>query len=169
MVIPGAENIFYPVEPEHHNQLHDWLPPELPPGSSNVTIFFGTQPFAYPRQMAEILAATNGVKFEIKDLPDYFIKDLDTMPNYTPRLKNIWFRAGSENTTIGNKTFAYPILPVIISNRLYIEVQIPFSNEKKTLIMNDAFDSDLPIPRLWDRNYSTNYDEYGNGTFFYEL
>ncbi len=36
--------------------------------------------------------------------------------------------------------------------------------------MSDAFDSDLtPIPRLWDRNYSTNYDEYGNGMYYYEV
>lgn len=169
MVIPGAENIFYPVEPPRHNQLHDWIPPELPQGCSNVTVFFGTQPFNYTRQMAEILAATNGVKFEIKDLPSDFLKNLDAMPNYTPRMKNIWLRSGNENTTVGGKTFNYPILPVVISNRLYIEVQIPFSNDKKTLVMNDSFDPNLPIPRLWDRNYSTNYDEYGNGFYYYEV
>ena len=119
--------------------------------------------------MAEVLAATNGVKFKIKDLPDNFLKNLDTMPNFTPRMESIWLRAGFQNTTVGNKTFAYPIVPLIISNRLYIEVQVPFSNDKKTLVMNDSFDPDLQIPRRWDRNYSTNYDEYGNGMFYYEV
>jgi hypothetical protein len=169
MDMHGSENIFYPVAIPLHDQLHDWIPPELPPGCSNVTIFFGTQPLNYTRQMAEILAATKGAKFEIKDLPDYFLKNLDNIPDYTPRLKNIWLRPGSENTTIGGKTFTYPIIPVIVSNRLYIEVEVPFSNEKKTLVMNDSFDPDLPIPRLWDRNYSTNYDEFGNGMFYYEV
>jgi hypothetical protein len=65
------------------------------------------------------------------------------------------------NPTIGEKTIPYPIQPVIISNRLYVEVQVPFSNEKHRLLMSDNFDPNLPIPPQWDRNYSTNY--YANG------
>lgn len=166
MVIPGAENIFYPIQPEVRT---NWLPPELPPGCSNVTVCFGSQSFNYPRQIAEISGGTNGKEFAIKDLPDYFLKDLDTSPSYSPRQRNVWLRQSSMNMTIGGKTFPYPIQPVIISNRLYVEVEVPFSDEKRNLVMSDAFDQDLHIPRKWDRNYSTNYDEFGNGVYFYEV
>lgn len=36
IVIPGAENIFYPIE---YSIQTNWLPPELPPGCSNVVLF----------------------------------------------------------------------------------------------------------------------------------
>jgi len=84
--------------------------------------------------------------------------------------RNLWFRKEDVKTTIGDKTFSFPIQPVEISNRIYVEVEVPFLNEKRKLVMSDAFDSALlPKPQRWDRNYSTNYDEYGNGIYYYEV
>jgi hypothetical protein len=167
MVIPGAENIFYPVPPEIRT---NWLPPELPPGCSNVIVYFGSQQFSYSRQLAEISDSSNGTQFAISELPDDFLKDLDAMPNYNRRVNKIWLSQPQTTTSIGGRIFPFPIQPVVVSNRLYVEVEVPFSNEKRKLVMSDTFDSDLtPIPRFWDRNYSTNYDEYGNGNYCYEV
>jgi hypothetical protein len=47
-------------------------------------------------------------------------------------------------------------------------VEIPFSNEKHKLVMNDSFDSQLHKPRRWDRNYSTNYS-VTSGVYAYEV
>lgn len=163
MEIPGAETIFYPVTQEVQT---NWLPPELPPGCTNVFVVFGSTVQTYPRLMAEI-DPDSGTTFAINDLPDFFLKDLDKSQHYSPRDKytRIWER---QSVAIGGKTFSYPIQPVIVSNRLYIEVQIPFSNEKHKIIMSDAFDRELPIPLRWDRNYSTNYGANG-GFYYYEV
>jgi hypothetical protein len=167
MIFPGSDNIFYPQPQEIRT---NWLPPELPPGCSNVIVYFGNQEFVYSRLWAEIAGETNWAEFAVKDLPSEFLKNLDTSPGYSPRMRNIFMHGSYSIEAIGGKTFQFPIQPVIVSNRLYIEVEIPFSNEKQKLIMSDAFDSGLlPIPRLWDINYSTNYDEYGNGLYYYEI
>jgi hypothetical protein len=163
-VIPGAENIFYPVEPPART---DWLPPDLPQGCSNVVVFFGTEGIILHRDLAEI--STVGKRFSISQLPDSLLKDLDKTPNYSPRQRDIWFRALPPKLNIGGKTVDYPIQPIVISNRLYIEVEIPFSNERRKLVMSDAFSSELPIPPAWDINFSTNYDAYGNGIYAYEV
>jgi hypothetical protein len=160
VVLPGSDNIFYPVEQPATTNT-DWLPPELPPGCSNVLVFLGPSGIVYSRLMAEISPEGTGKRFAIKDLPDFYLQDMDKMPGYSPRQKYIWLRSGGMTTSIGGKTIPYPIQPVIISNRLYVEVQVPFLNEKRKLLMSDDFDPNLPIPPHWDRNYSTNY--YANG------
>jgi len=164
--LPGSESLMIPIEPIVQTNA-GWLPPELPPDCSNVVVGFGANGIVYSRVFAEISPETNGTKFAIKDLPDFFLKDLDKMPGYSPRKNYIWIR-DSMSDTVGGKTVPYPIQPVVISNRLYVEVQIPFLNEKRKIVMSDAFDPELPIPLNWDRNYSTNYDANG-GIFAYEV
>jgi hypothetical protein len=163
-VMPGAENIFYPVEPPART---NWLPPDLPAGCSNVVVFFGTHGLILPRDIAEI--STVGKRFSISQLPDCLLKDLDKAPNYSPRQRDIWFRTLPPKFSSGGRTVDYPIQPVVISNHLYIEVEIPFSNERRRLLMSDGFSSELPIPRDWDVNFSTNYDAYGSGIYAYEV
>lgn len=163
-IIPGAENIFYPVEQPVRTE---WLPPELPVGCSNVVVFLGSQGLILPRQVAEISSV--GKRFSISELPDFLLKDLDKMPNYSPRQRQIWIKAEGSKVNIGGVTVDFPIQPIIISNRLYVEVEIPFSNEKRKLVMSDAFQYELPIPPSWDINFSTNYDAYGNGIYAYEI
>jgi len=171
MILPGSENIFSEVERKVQSNT-GWLPPELPPGCSNVIIYLGSSGLIVPRFMAEISTDGAGTKFSIKDLPDSYVQDLDKTPGYTPRQKFIWLRSGGSSYSIGGRTVQYPIHPVIISNRLYVEVQIPFSNEKHKLVMNDDFDPELPVPPQWDRNYSTNYfadNIVSGGVYAYEI
>lgn len=166
MVLAGSENIFYPVPPTVETNT-GWMPPPLPPGCSNVVVYFGAMPFVLPIKMAEVSPDLPGTEFAIKDLPDIFLKDLDKVPNYSPRMKTTRIRSWM-NTIIGGRTIPSPVQPVVVSNRLYIEVEIPFSNEKRKLVMSDSFCSDLPIPRLWDVNYSTNYGPNG-GIYAFEV
>jgi hypothetical protein len=163
-VIPGAENIFYPVAQPART---DWAPPELPPGCSNITVYFGAYGLAFPRQVAEISPA--GKKFSVADLPDFLTRDLDKMPNYSPRQREIWIMSSGSEYTIGGRTVSYPIQPVVISNRLYVEVAIPFTSQRRRIIMSDTFSSELPIPLNWDVNFSTNYDAFGSGVYAYEM
>ena len=143
--------------------LTGWLPPKLPENCSNVTVFFGSQGFIYPRLIAEISPDGTGTKFAIKDLPDFFLQGLDKMTNYSPRKRDMWIKYRLDYN-VGGKSFPYPIQPIIVSNRLYVQVEIPFRNEERKVVMSDDFDSELPIPKLWDRNYSTN-----PGIYFYEV
>ena len=169
--LPGSESLMVPIEPVVQTNIAGWMPPELPPGCSNITVFFGSQSLVIPRLMAEASPEEGGTKFLIKDLPDFYLQNLDKMPNYSPRQKYMWIRS-SMSYSIGGKTVPFPIQPVVISNRLYVEVEIPFSNEKRKLIMSDSFDPELPIPRLWDRNFSTNYISNGlitGGIYAYEV
>jgi hypothetical protein len=164
----GSVNLVYTNFQLQSDVANGWRPPELPPGCSNIVIFFGASPLFYPRFMAEVSPDSAGTMFAIKDLPDFYLQNLDKIPGYSPRQKNIWIKGWGTTDSVGGKTFPYPIQPVVISNRLYVEVQVPFSNEKHKLVMSDSFDESLPIPSRWDRNYSTNYD--GNrGMYYYEL
>jgi hypothetical protein len=169
---PGSDNLMLPIEPTIETNSAGWLPPELPAGCSNVVVFLGSSGMVYSRLMAEVSPEGTGTKFAIKDLPDFYLKNLDKMPGYTPRQREIWIRSSGITTSIGGKTIPYPVQPVIISNRLYVEVQVPFSNEKRKLLMSDDFDPNLPIPPHWDRNYSTNYYVNGivsGGIYAYEV
>jgi hypothetical protein len=163
-VIPGAENIFFPIEPPVRT---DWTPPELSAEQTNVVLFFGTNGMVISRTFAE--AFGGGKRFSVSELPDYLLKDLDKAPFYSPRMRYVWVRFASDQITIDGKTVEYPIAPVVVSNRLYVEVTIPFSNERRKLVMSDAFSTALPIPANWDVNFSTNYDGYGNGIYAYEV
>jgi hypothetical protein len=165
LTLPGSESIMSPLPTEAQSST-GWLPPELPPGCSNVIVFFGASGMVYSRFMAEI-SHDQGTKFAIKAVPDFFLTGIENVTNYSPRQRDIWLKY-STALTIGGKTFPYPVQPIIISNRLYVEVEIPFSNEKHKLVMSDSFDAMLPIPRLWDRNYSTNY-EANRGMYYYEV
>jgi hypothetical protein len=167
-VTPGSDNIVSPIELPPRTNNGEWLPPTLASGCSNVTIFLGGLGFVEPRLLAEV--GDSGTKFLVKDLPDFMIQDWDKLPGYSPRQKYLWFKSAGSIMNIGGKTISFPVRPVVISNRLYVEVEIPFSNEKHKLVMSDAFDSDLsPLPLNWDWNYSTNYDANGNGVFVYEI
>ena len=165
MVIPGAENIFYLVYPEIRT---NWLPPELPADCSNVVVFLGSSGLIYSRSLAEISPEKSGTKFAIKDLPDFMLTKSDQMPNYSPHLENMWFRGLSVKQGFGDRTVDLPVLPFVVSNRFYVDVQIPFSNEKRKLVMSHEFDSALKLPNNWDWNYSTN-DNSNSGSFYYEI
>lgn len=164
MVIPGAENIFYPVYPEIRT---NWIPPELPADCSNVVVFLGSSGIVYSRLMAKI--SPEGTKFAIRDLPDLYLQNMNKSPGYSPHLENMWVKWASAQQDYGGKKVDLPVLPLVVSNRLYVEIQIPFSNEKRKLVMSREFDSELSkLPNNWDWNYSTNYSPT-YGIFYYEI
>ena len=166
--LPGSENIFTKViVPAGTNTA--WLPPELPPGCSNVVIFLGANGIIYSRPIAEISPENSGTKFAVKDLPDFLITNMDKMPNYSPHMENMWIRWNSAKQGYGDKTVDLPILPLVVSNRFYVDVQIPFLNEKRKLVMSREFDPALSkLPKNWDWNYSTNYNSF-SGLYYYEI
>jgi hypothetical protein len=50
-----------------------------------------------------------------------------------------------------------------------VDVQIPFLNEKRKLVMSREFDSAVSkLPNNWDWNYSTNYNST-RGIYYYEI
>jgi hypothetical protein len=163
--LPGSGNLIAKTDANVHQSLQTnntgWLPPELPPNCSNVTVFFGGQSITYPLIVAEISTEASGTKFLIKDLPDYLLTGLDKMSNYSPLNRNLWIRWGVMQQDYGGKLVSSPILPFVISNRFFVEVKIPFVNDWRKIVMSDEFDSELSkLPRTWDRNYSTNAGSY---------
>jgi hypothetical protein len=134
-----------------------------------VVLFLGTSGIIYPRPMAEISPESSGTKFAIKDLPDYMLTDMNKMPDYSPHLENMWIRWSSVKQGYGDKIIDLPILPFVISNRFYVDVQIPFLNERRKLVMSREFDPELSkLPHKWDWNYSTNYSST-RGEYYYEI
>jgi len=145
------------------NQHSQWLPPELPLRCTNIVISFGGLSMNVPILIAEILGGKSGTKFLMKDLPPEFVKDVDKMPGYSPRNRHMWVRREMIQYEIGGKKVEFPIAPLVISNRLFIEVDVPFQNRKRTITMSDDFDSELSqAPKPWDRNYNSNAFEVVN-------
>jgi hypothetical protein len=160
MHLPGSDSIMSQAE-EVTNQL-TWMPPELPAGCTNVIVYFGGgQAISYPLSIARISPENNGTPFLINELPDFLLKDLDKTPNYSPRINKVWFRWGGAQQQYGPTLVNLPFVPYIVSNRLYLYVEIPFQRGKHRLVMSDDFDSMLSsLPNNWDRNFHTNYLAY---------
>jgi hypothetical protein len=171
-----------------------WLPPELPPNCTNVTVWFGTQRQDYPIWMAKIQHAesetnlagtnyfeekissnlvirvyragntnelsTNGTHFAVKDLPEFFLVDGKKMPDYSPRNRHITMSSQSTKGVIGDKILDFPVWPFVSNNRLFVDVEIPFINERHRILMDTNGDNALSdMPKLWDINYnSTNFE-----------
>jgi hypothetical protein len=166
-----------------------WQPPELPPGCSNVTVFFGKLRVDEPRWMAEIehdesepsdnetntftehissnLTLTvydskgdtneSGTTFLVKDLPSSFGVDMEKMSDYSPRKRHITMRVFS------GKNLNNPVLPFVSSNRLFVDVLIPFINERYRIFMDTNLDFALTnLPDKWDINYNSNRFEIVN-------
>jgi hypothetical protein len=140
-----------------------WQPPELPPNCSNVLISLGGLTMNLPIILALVPSEPSSAQFLMRDLPPELTRDVDKLTNYSPRIRRLWLRRQSMEYTIGGKKIEFPIAPLVRSNRLYIQVDVPFQNTKRTILMSDDFDPELsPVPRLWDRNYCSNCFELVN-------
>ena len=130
-------------EPKQPAEIKRWLPPELPQGCSNVVLWFGGEGHIFPIwRLQQFPPAPASAKVPIKTLPPEFGTNLNKLPNYSPRVRNVFVRSDIEYR-IGGKTVSYPISPHVISNRLFVDVEIPFLNEKRTILMSDDVDSEL--------------------------
>jgi hypothetical protein len=163
----GSVNLVYTNYQLPSIIANGWMPPELPPDCTNVIVFLGSMPVPYPRWFASGREATNGIVFNISDLPDSVLSSFENDPSYSPLQETILVHP-IDFISINGVSVPFPVQPIIVSNRLYIEVEVPFSNEKYKLLMNNNFDANLLMTNKWDRNYSTNYDWKG-GVFVYEV
>jgi hypothetical protein len=143
-----------------------WRPPELPKGCTNVTLYFGGTTLSMSIFEARISASGNGTRFALKDVPQKFTDGIDKLTNYSPRNRDLWIRR-LPRFVMGDKEVELPVAPVVVSNRLYVEAELPFKNDWRTVLMSD--DLDQEFPKLWDRNYDSNrYElvtERGNPVF----
>ena len=173
-----------------------WQPPELPPGCSNVTVFFGTLKLEEPRWRAESPHdesytndySTNfftekiapnltskdfvtdewhtnvdAISYLTKDMPSSYVTNEEQMPDYSPRHRHVAMMQQDLRIYGGEGSIESPIWPFVTSNRLFVDVEIPFINERRRILMDTNGDSELSkIPRLWDINYDSNKFEVVN-------
>jgi hypothetical protein len=174
-----------------------WLPPELPPGCSNVSVSFGTQKIEFPVWLARIPhgdpdtngagtnffkaqvtsnivittfdehnAATNqnAVTYSIKELPSDFVSNAEKMPDYSPRHRHVSLNSQFWQVRApSGKIIDGPVWPLVVSNRLFVDVEIPFINQRRRISMDTNMDLTLTnLPRLWDVNYDSNKLEVVN-------
>jgi hypothetical protein len=164
------------VPPAVETNAVGWLPPELPPGCSNVTVSFGTSRRETPIWLAKVplrepdtnglgtnffktqitsnLSATayvhfadigttdkDAIVYPIKELPSDFVSNEAQLPDYSPRYRHaalhsrswqLWVPSGKT----GGVLIDDPIFPIVVSNRLFVEVKIPFINERHRILMD---------------------------------
>ncbi len=103
--------------------------------------------------ISEATIPPSGRTFRLKDLPPEF---RDQLPkdwigdSVTIKLEPVWFFGPIP----GGFTLDSPIYPYVKNDRLFVDVTLPFRNERHLISMSD--DSDSEIPNIWDRNYSSN-------------
>jgi hypothetical protein len=86
--------------------------------------------------------------------------NLPNLPGFSPRLREVLGVFSVTHAINGKNEDFYPVLPQVISNRLYVFVKIPFTNYQR-IVMSDQMDSILTnclpqSPAFWDWNYSHN-------------
>jgi hypothetical protein len=153
--------------PEITNAL-SWHPPELPVGCTNVVKWFGASPVSVTRRVAEMAAQTNGASFLRKDWPNItnemgsnntFVLTND----FTPRDWHIIAKMSGVSLKIGNQIVDDPIMPFILSNRLFIDAKIPFDNKYHKIVMSHDTESEFNIPSTWDVNFNSDSYEIVTG------
>ena len=181
----------------HESNIAGWLPPELPPDCSTVTVWFGTMRVDEPVWLAKIPhtgpstnyygtnsfttqitpnltltsyhwgeIATDGevIKYSVKDLPAAFVSNAEKMPDFSPRKRHVSFNSQFIKTQTPNgKSIDLPVWPFVASNRLFVDVMIPFINERRRILMDTNLDNELTnLPNSWDVNYNSNEFEIVN-------
>lgn len=149
-----------------------WQPPELPPGCSNVIIWFGGDGKIYPVPvLSKYHYGPMLEQFPISEATPEEKRIMPTMPGFSPRAKTFSGQLIT-SSTVNGLPVDYPIIPRIISNRLFVYVKIPFLHEKQKIGMSDEMESVLTncLPQttnVWDWNFSrgtkTNVFEIVNG------
>jgi len=192
-----ADSVWSPKSPIIETNASKWLPPELPPGCSNVSISFGNRKIDVPIWMAKIphnQTGTNSfgtnyfvvkvssnltftvfhgvetdtneeaITYAVKDMPDSFVTNVEQMPDYSPRKRHFSFGSQFMRSQLSNgKTVDYPVWAIVISNHLFVDVIIPFINERHRILMDTNMDIALTnLPNKWDINYNSNKFEIVN-------
>ncbi len=136
-----------------------WRPPELPKDCKDVVIWFGGEGMIYKRDMlTNFSLGLEATSLPISKLPESERANLLKAPGFSPRKKDVLAKLYIENKINGKIEDFYPVLPQIVSNRLYVLIKIPFTNCQR-IVMGDDMDSVLTnclpqSPAYWDWNYS---------------
>jgi hypothetical protein len=135
----------------------EWQPPELPPGCSNVVIWFGGEGRIWPVSFHQIPISPTLTKIPITNLPPEDRIFLSKQTGYTRRIRDVFGKVAFTNT-VGGKIENYPVTPNIISNRLYVDVVMPFLNERRTILMDYDYLFNLTrhLPEQWDFNFNSD-------------
>jgi len=106
----------------------------------------------------------NYVTYPIKDLPHDFISKAVEMPDFSPRKRHFSFDSQFLKVqTSDGKNIDFPVWPIVVSNRLYVDVAIPYINERRRIIMDTNLEMTLTnLPIKWDINYNSNRFEIVN-------
>lgn len=104
------------------------------------------------------------IKYLVKDLPSSFVSNAEKSPDYSPRKRHMSFTSQFWRAQMPTgKIIDTPVWPFVVSNRLYVDVEIPFINQRRRILMDTNMDSELTnLPRLWDINYDSNKFEVVN-------
>ncbi len=137
----------------------EWQPPELPKNCKDVVIWFGGQGMIYPMQsLTNYPWGPEKTSVPIASLPSSVRTNLPNMPGFSPRQKDIFGILAVSNIVNGKADIFYPVVPQVVSNRLYVFVKIPFTNYQQIVIgdqMDYGMSNCLPqSPDFWDWNYS---------------
>src|SRR5579871_5752007 len=127
------------IQPKPTTPVTDWQPPELPDTYTNIILHFAANEFKIPRPVVEVLSEGGASKkLSLTNVPEEFLAHMETLTNYSPRQDYGYYRAASNiQWMLQNHAMTLPIMPHIISNRLYIDVEMAFLNEKTTLSINE--------------------------------
>ena len=128
-----------------------WLPPELPSNCEEVTVFFGTKEMSMRINDARL--PVDGSPVLVSDLPPELTNDAYAR-DYVRPWKTVNVMRLPWKVAIGEETLDFPILPYVKNNRLFVYVQMPFLGYAKIISMSTDMDS--PLPRRWDRNFTSN-------------
>ena len=127
-----------------------------------MVIWFGSQGMIYKMEWLTNYPFAPGVttSVPISNLPKGVRTNLPNIPGFSPHLKNVLGFFAVSNRINGKIEDYYPVLPQVVSNRLYVFVKIPLTNYQR-IVMSDEMDSVLTnclpqSPGFWDWNYSRN-------------
>jgi hypothetical protein len=143
------------------NESETWQPPELPKDCKDVVLWFGGQGMIYKMEWLTNYPFPPGkTTVPISKFPESARTNFPNIPGFSPRLKGIWGFFEVSNRINGKNEDFYPVLPQVVSNRLYVFVKTPFTNYQR-IVMSDEMDSILTnclpqSPAYWDWNYSRN-------------
>lgn len=144
------------------NKPGTWQPPELPADCKDVVLWFGGQGMIYKMEWLTNYPFAPGVttSVPISNLPEGVRTNLQNIPGFSPHLKDVLGFFVVSNRINGKAEDFCPVLPQVISNRLYVFVKTPFTNYQR-IVMSDEMDSVLTnclpqSPAYWDWNYSRN-------------
>jgi hypothetical protein len=104
------------------------------------------------------------ITYSMNDLPTIFVTNAEKMPNYSPRQRQFSCNSQPMQVQLDNGEIVNaPVWPLVASNRLFVDVIIPFIEERHRILMDTNLEIALTnLPDKWDINYNSNKCEIVN-------